>query len=98
MPAILLLSDRTQYVPGEFTEAVVWMFPPSARFPGGVKFRFAYVKSSGGRPQRLYGIDNAHGAAHEHRGVSTLPLDEADWRALHTRFLANVRALREGRA
>lgn len=71
------------------------MFPPSDRFPGGVKFRFSYVKSVEGRPQRVYGIDNTHGTPHEHRGSSIVPLDETGWRELHTRFLATVRALQE---
>lgn len=96
MSGRLLFARREQLGPGEFTEVRAWMVEPSTRFPEGVKFAFVYVTSAASRSRRVYGIDNAHGALHEHRGGATTPLPGLGLEEARRRFAREVAALREG--
>jgi hypothetical protein len=77
---------------GNLYELVLWKVQRNARYPDGIRYRLAFIRSGAQRPAVLY--DNHHPKAH-HRHVEEReePYDFVSARQLVTDFLADASKL-----
>lgn len=94
--AELLLREKATDEEGNLSELIVWKVPVSARYPEGVRYRLAFIRSGEDEPAVLY--DNHHPKGH-HRHIEGVqqPYRFLDADALLEDFLHDVSKAREPR-